>query len=97
MVIHRDKTESKRIDFCQPLSIDILFIVINNKIRIYLCELPAVKIFVAPSQMLIQTYNDEISVRCHVVYKRIRIWICRFGSHKFGVTSQVQLWKLGVD
>ena len=35
------------------------------------------------------------SVPCRV--QRIRIWICRIGPHKFGVTSQVRLWKLGVD
>ena len=49
--------------------------------------------------MLKPHYNDEklVRVRCHVVYKRIRIWICRIGPHKFSVPSQVRLWKLGVD
>ena len=57
------------------------------------CPLLAVIIYAAPSQMLMQYYNGEISVRVryHVVYKRIRVWICRVGPHKFGVSSRVRL------
>ena len=69
------------------------------KIRIYLRELAAVIILVAPSKMLIQHYNDEISVRLrwHVMYKRIRKWICWVSQvrlHLAGSTVKIRHWQI---
>ena len=69
------------------------------KIRIYLRELAAVIILVAPSKMLIQHYNDEISVRLRwqVMYKRIRKWICWVSQvrlHLAGSTVKIRHWQI---
>ena len=60
-----------------------------------LCALLSVIIYAAPSQMSIQHCNDEISVRvrCYVVYKRIRIWICRIGSPA-GSAVKIRCWQI---